>query len=511
MLELKQIIQLLKEHHLLKETIYRNQWHYDVPQRFSQQTVEQLTYDSRTASPQSLFFCKGLGFQVSYLEKALSAGASIYVSEDIYEEELAESAVSQDHLAVIVTDVKKAMAVLAMAFYDYPQQDLQIIGYTGTKGKTTAAYFCKNILQEATANHLAMFSTMETILDGETSVKSTLTTPESLDLYRMMRQAVDFGMTHLVMEVSSQAYKTERVYGLTFDVGVFLNISPDHIGAVEHPTFDDYFYCKRRLLTQSKQVILNADSDYFSLILETANRYAEKVWTYSETNKETDYQFQPEKPGTFKVTSQQDPLHLVGEYDILLSGDFNQGNALSGMIATSLVGANPKAIHTGVARTKVPGRMEKLQTNQGVSVYIDYAHNYLSLKTLLSFVREEHPKGRLLVVIGSTGGKGVSRRADFSRVLSEFADEAILTTDDPGKEDPLAIISEIKQGLAETVVTKTLLDREEAIQYGLSQCGPEDTLVLAGKGADCYQIVGTERLSYPGDLNVVNKLIESGY
>src|SRR5574340_968561 len=136
---------------------------------------------------------------------------------------------------------------------------LKTLAFTGTKGKTTAAYFAKNILDIHNHNKTAMFSTMDTTLDGKNFFKSQLTTPESIDLFRMMREAVRNGMTHLVMEVSSQAYKTARVYGLTFDVGVFLNISPDHIGPIEHPTFEDYFYCKRQLLANSRFAVVNAE------------------------------------------------------------------------------------------------------------------------------------------------------------------------------------------------------------------------------------------------------------
>ena len=160
-------------------------------------------------------------------------------------------------LGIIVTDIKKAMAVLSMAFYDYPQNKLKLIGFTGTKGKTTAAYFTKYILDVATQQKTALLSTMNSTLDGKTFFKSALTTPESLDLYRMMATAVANGMTHFIMEVSSQAYKTNRVYKLFFDVGIFLNITPDHISPIEHPTFDDYFYCKRQLITHSKVIVLN--------------------------------------------------------------------------------------------------------------------------------------------------------------------------------------------------------------------------------------------------------------
>src|SRR5699024_1222613 len=147
-----------------------------------------------------------------------------------------------------VSDVRKAMAVIAREFYQWPQNKLKLIGVTGTKGKTTTAYLLKDILQYTTNHKTALLSSIEISVDGKNFVDAHLTTPESLDLYRMMAEAVENGMSHLIMEVSSQAYKLHRVYGLHFDVGFFLNISPDHIGPLEHPSFEDYFYCKRQLL-----------------------------------------------------------------------------------------------------------------------------------------------------------------------------------------------------------------------------------------------------------------------
>lgn len=310
-----------------------------------------------------------------YLTTAITAGLEVYVAEQPYEVEAA--------LGIIVTDIKKAMAVLSMAFYDYPQNKLKLVGFTGTKGKTTAAYFTKFILDHATNNKTAMLSTMNSTLDGQTFFKSQLTTPESLDLYRMMAEAVDNQMTHFIMEVSSQAYKTNRVYGLFFDVGIFLNITPDHISPIEHPTFDDYFYCKRQLISHSKTVILNHDSDYFQLLKETAELHHTPYIIYGSQQTDTDYAYQtdPEDSLAFSVTAKKDTLGLAGDYHLRLGGDFNKGNALSAMIAASLVGATHDSCVQGIQEATVPGRMELLTNTNGAKVYVDYAHNYDSLKT----------------------------------------------------------------------------------------------------------------------------------
>lgn len=506
MLSINKIINLLTTHELLKEYIIDDVWHFSANESQNSQLINHITYDSRSVNSTSLFFCKGLAFKQAYLEQALELGAACYVTEKNYE-------ITSPATAIIVTDIKKAMAVISMAFYDYPQDKLNIIAYTGTKGKTTAAYFSKYILDEATMQKTALLSTMETILDGKTAVKSLLTTPEAVDLYRMMAEAVTNGMTHLVMEVSSQAYKTQRVYGLEFDVALFLNISEDHIGTIEHPDFDDYFYCKRQLMKHAKHVIINRNTDFFDIINEVSQQFGAEVLTYSDGTIPADYVFQPsaEGKGAFSVCSNKDSLSIDGDYRINLLGDFNQGNALSAMMATAIVGAKSEAMVTGLDQAKVPGRMDTITTTKGVPVYVDFAHNLLSLETLLTFVRKEHPAGKLIVMIGSTGGKGESRRRDFGHVLTKLADTAILTSDDPGTESPADIVAEIESYLAGHIKKHIELDRRKAIELALRLANEEDVIVLAGKGSDKYQIIGTERMPYEGDLEIATKLIEGGY
>ena len=220
MITIEQVLEVLKKDHNFRDIIDQDNYYYS----WTGVTFDYLSYDSRDVTPSSLFFAKGAAFKPEFLENAVKAGLSFYVAEKDYQVGIP---------AIIVSDIKQAMSLVAQAFYQYPQDKLKLLAFTGTKGKTTAAYFAFNILKQS--HKPAMLSTMNTTLDGKNFFKSTLTTPESLDLFRMMAEAVANGMTHLIMEVSSQAYLTKRVYGLTFDVGVFLNISPDHIGPIEHP------------------------------------------------------------------------------------------------------------------------------------------------------------------------------------------------------------------------------------------------------------------------------------
>jgi UDP-N-acetylmuramoyl-L-alanyl-D-glutamate-L-lysine ligase len=324
----------------------------------------------------------------------------------------------------------------------------------------------------------------------------------------MMAEAVANGMTHLVMEVSSQAYKVARVYGLTFDVGIFLNISPDHIGPIEHPTFEDYFYCKRQLVANSRQVILQHEIDHFDLLLELAEKQNISVITYG--NKQADYHVQPsEHPLSFELTGREDTFGLNGNYSILLAGDFNKENAAAALLASALVGADQAAGHQGLAEALVPGRMNLLIKPNGAHIYVDYAHNYLSMKSLLAFAKEQHPDGELLVITGSTGNKAESRREGLGQAIGEYADVAILTSDDPNFEDPKKIADEIKQSIKnDHVRVQFESDRKKAIKEAIQQAGPKDAIILAGKGTDKYMTVNGEDLPYEGDYHLAEEFIK---
>lgn len=235
------------------------------------------TYDSRDIKNGTLLFIKG-NFKSEYLVDADSKGLVSYVAEKSY-------ANYTNSVGLIVNDVRKAMSVLSAAFFGFPQEKLTVVGITGTKGKTTTAYFTHAILNAYSHGKAALFSSVDNCLDGKTYVESDLTTPESFDAFRMMREAVDNGMQYLVMEVSSQAYKVDRVYGLHFNVGAFLNISPDHISPIEHPTFEDYLYCKRQLIANSKCLVLNADADHADLLLQDAKNHNVNVATFARIKK----------------------------------------------------------------------------------------------------------------------------------------------------------------------------------------------------------------------------------
>lgn len=481
MISIEKTLDILKKDHNLREIMIDGHYHYDL----TDLTFEKLSYDSRDVDSSTLFFAKGATFKREYLEKAVQAGLKCYVSEIDYQVNIP---------AIIVNDIKQAMSLVAMTFYGNPQDKLKILAFTGTKGKTTAAYFAYNILKQH--HKPAMLSTMNTTLDGQTFFKSKLTTPESLDLFKMMAQAVDNGMTHLIMEVSSQAYLVKRVYGLTFDLGVFLNISPDHIGPIEHPTFEDYFYHKRLLMDNSRAVVVNAGMDHFDVVAEQV--LAKNHDFYGE---QTDNSISNGSAFAFDLAGK-----LAGHYDIKLIGQFNQENAVAAGLACLRLGASLADIQKGIAETSVPGRMEVLTQTNGAKVFVDYAHNGDSLEKLLSVV-EEHQTGQVILILGAPGNKGESRRADFGRVINDHSNlTVILTADDPNNEDPQKISEEIASHIRRPV--DIIVDREEAIKAALLLTTNEkDAVVIAGKGADAFQIVNGERSDYAGDLEIAKKYL----
>ena len=481
MIKIETVLDILKKNGLFREIIVQGSYYYN----YSDVDFDSISYDSRKVKERSLFFVKGASFKKEFLLSAISQGLDWYIAEQDYEVGIP---------AIIVNDIKKAMSLIAMEFYGNPQEKLKILAFTGTKGKTTAAYFAYNIL--AQHHRPAMLSTMNTTLDGKTFFKSALTTPESIDLFDMMAQAVHNGRTHLIMEVSSQAYLVKRVYGLTFDVGVFLNISPDHIGPIEHPTFEDYFYHKRLLMKNSRAVVINSDMDHFSVLKEQVEDQDHDFYGSKSSN-----QIENSKAFSFSATGK-----LAGDYDIQLIGHFNQENAVAAGLACLRLGASIEDIQKGIAATRVPGRMEVLTQKNGAKVFIDYAHNGDSLKKLINVV-ETHQTGKIALVLGSTGNKGESRRKDFGLLLNQHPEiQVFLTADDPNYEDPMTIAEEISGYISHPV--EKIADREQAIKVAMSTTNQElDAVIIAGKGADCYQIVNGVKESYPGDAAVAERYL----
>ena len=422
---------VLSEHNLLREIINGDSWQLDTAH-----IDTSLTYDTRTVTPNTLLVCKGR-FRSEFLDGTEERGLAAYVAESDLSSHTTKP-------GLIVNDARKALSLLAAAFYDHPERDLTVIGITGTKGKTTTAYFTQSILNTYSAGRCALFSSVDNCLDGHTYAESDLTTPESLDAFRMMRQAVDNGMKYLVMEVSSQAYKVNRVYGLTFDVAAFLNISPDHISPIEHPTFEDYFHCKRQIIANSRALVLGADCDHHDLLREDAKAAGIDVTEFAmEGDAQVVTRLDPNNKEGFIATISDGERSVTLEPMALdMTGEFNIVNAAAAIAIAHRAGvpASSQAMHA-VQNVQVPGRMERIRGGDNLLVYVDFAHNYISVKSLVDEIKrvygERNP--RITLVSGTTGGKAIDRREGIVKGALGRVESFIFTLDDPNFEDPTDI------------------------------------------------------------------------
>ena len=387
-----------------------------------------------------------------------------------------------------------AMGVLADHAWGHPSGRLTVIGITGTKGKTTAAWFLKAILdhwrQRQGKPPVGLLSTI-LIDDGVERRPAALTTPEPLDLQRHLFNAANAGCEYVVMEVSSQALKYGRMIGVELAVAAFLNIGEDHISPAEHPTWADYFSSKLRIFNHARSAVINLDGEKEQVdrILENA-KYCERVVTYSSAFPNVlhaDLSAQAISP---IEGGQAFAAAYEGEgepFALSMGGDFNVSNALAAMGVCRILGVPGSDVRAGLFAASVPGRMETY-VNQEKTVIVDYAHNGLALEALLRSVREDYPGQPVTVVFGSVGGKALDRREGLGKAAGQYADHILLTEDDPGPEEVEAICAEIGSYITPFGKTYTVLpDREEAIRTAIGTAPQGSVVVLAGKGSEMEQ------------------------
>ncbi|MDF7664135.1 UDP-N-acetylmuramoyl-L-alanyl-D-glutamate--2,6-diaminopimelate ligase [Bifidobacterium sp. ESL0763] len=519
-LNLSEAVRLLDERHLLREIIQGDLWSRD-PSRFddAEKPFAAITYNSRDVREGTLLCCKGR-FKAEYLDGCDAQGLATYVAETPFGEHTAAP-------GIIVTDIRKAMSLLSAQFYGRPQERLTLIGITGTKGKTTTAYFTQAILNAASDGKAALFSSVANCLDGHTYRDSELTTPESMDALRMMREAADSGMEYLVMEVSSQAYKVDRVYGLTFDVGAFLNISPDHISPIEHPTFEDYLYCKRQIASNSRRLVLGADCEHADLIAEDAKDAGVPVTTFALHTSGRD-EGTPADTVAWPADRDRTAFHIAvngasgatggtgaDTFRLAMDGDFNYANAAAALTIASLAGADltdAKVAHA-MEGIRIEGRMERFEDSHGENVAIvDFAHNFASVSALIDFAQERygsrHP--RITLVSGSAGGKAVDRRQGIVEAAQHRADRIILTTDDPDRERPEDICQAMLSFVDDPhVEAGIVLDRAKAVETAIAEARAHDgfdVILVVGKGEEQWLKVDGGHAPYEGDTNVVTRM-----
>ncbi|MBW3087294.1 UDP-N-acetylmuramoyl-L-alanyl-D-glutamate--2,6-diaminopimelate ligase [Bifidobacterium sp. 82T24] len=514
-LTLTSAVDLLRKHHLLREIITPTMWTID-PKRLPETEFTAVSYDSRAVDGGTLLFCKGR-FKAEYLAKADEAGLPCYVAETDYSD-------TTKAIGLIVDDVRKAMSLLSAAFYGRPQDSLTVIGVTGTKGKTTTAYFTQAILNAASHGKAALFSSVDNCLDGEHYEESDLTTPESMDAFRMMRTAVDNGMKYLVMEVSSQAYKVDRVHGLTFDVGAFLNISPDHISPIEHPTFEDYLYCKRQLIANSRRLVLNADTMHADLLREDAAAHGIDVDTFALHDGHGD--------GTpaDTVASPADADHIdfdiaykgddLGKFHLAIDGDFNYANAAAAITIARAAGVSlddAEALHA-LGSVRIAGRMEQFTDTQSDTLAIvDYAHNYASVTALLDFVDERygsrHP--HITLITGSAGNKAYDRREEIVKAAQDRIGNFVFTAEDTDTEPFIDICMQMQGYITNKDVASTVIsDRPTAIMSAVYDARAHqdrfDVILIIGKGDERWIKEHNKHVPFEGDDHIIERLFGLG-
>ncbi len=457
--------------------------------------ITSVTYDSRQVQSGSLFICKGAAFKEEYLTASVENGAAAYLSETQYNAKIG---------GILVKDIRKAMAVASACFYGYPVEHLDILGITGTKGKTTATFITRALLDAAHKNY-GMLSSVLTDT-GMTCRESHLTTPESPDLQMMLGQIRDVGLSGAVMEVSSQGLAYDRVYGVKFAASVFLNIGQDHISPIEHKTFEEYFDAKKRIFAMSDRVYINCDDEYAAQMLESAKACQCKTRTFgfSEDADIMAYGLRREGKFTkFRVRCQE----FDRQFALPMIGTFNVYNALAA-ICLCFGRVEPADMVKGMRRAQVPGRMEVIEAKD-LTVIVDYAHNKLSLESLLTDMRHEYPGRRIVCVYGCPGGKAFVRRADLGQVSGRLADYTILTADDPDFEDVTQINEEISRHIAAVGGSfESIPDRSEAVKKAILDAAAGDIIILAGKGVELHQKTRGGYAPYDGDLPLSKKYLK---
>lgn len=462
----------------------------------TERMVELVSYDSQNVTPGTLFLCKGLHFKAEYLKDAARRGAFAYVSQTAYPE--------VELPCILVKDMRRVIAPFAVKYYGDPSRRLNVIGVTGTKGKSSTTYYLKYILDEYLAHRgvrCGVISSIDTY-DGVEEFESHLTTPEPLELQRHFANALDTGLEYLAMEVSSQALKYHRTLGTRFAVACFLNIGNDHISPVEHPDFEDYFHSKLKIFAQAEVSCVNLDCDHADEVLAAARRDCRRVITFSRKNPAADvYGSHIRKRGNdivFRVTSR----HISREFQLTMPGLFNTENALAAIAVCEGLGIPRQCIYVGLMKARVPGRMEVYaNADDQVVAIVDYAHNRMSFETLFASVRAEYPGRRIVTVFGCPGKKAYDRRRDLGEVAGKYSDLVMLTEEDSGEEDTISICEEIAAHVAgQGCPYRIEPNRGEAIRQAVLDCDRPSVLLITGKGAETRQKRGLEYIDTPSDV-----------
>lgn len=462
---------------------------YKILQGTLDKDVADIAYDSRKTVKGGMFVAiqgtlvDGHNFIVS----AVEAGAEVIVVEKETDVE------NRDITVLMVESGRKALSLMSATYFDYPAKKMITVGITGTKGKSTTEHMVRDIIEKS-GKTCGIIGTVGAFMNGK-SVPTEHTTPESYELQKLFAMMVEEGCEYMVMEVSSQGIKMDRVAGIEFDYGVFTNISPDHIGPGEHENFEEYLSCKAELFRRCKTGIINRDDEHYDDIVKHATCRIVTFGTSEEVDMRAHDIRHVSKGGELSMEFQAEGV-MKGEIVVGLPGRFNIYNALCAACTGVALGMPKEVILHALEHVKVQGRVEVMPVSEDFSVLIDFAHNGVSSESVLSTLREYNPH-RIVSIFGCGGNRSKVRRYEMGEVIGRMSELAIITSDNPRRENVMDIIEDIKVGMEKSEGAYVVIpDREEAVVYALKHAEKGDMIILLGKGHEEYQEINGVKYHY---------------
>ena len=457
-------------------------------------SINKIEYDSKKVEKGDLFVAIS-GFNVDghdYINEAIEKGAVCVIME-----EDRKISTSENVTYVKVKNSRIALAEVAATYYDNPASKLKIIGITGTKGKTTTAYMIRDILLAA-GKKTGMIGTIYNTY-GDKQIESERTSPESLELQKLLKDMVDSDMEYVVMEVSSHALDLNRVHGIHFIIGVFTNLSQDHLDY--HQTMDNYLAAKAKLFEQSDFAIINADDIYTPRLQKMIKCKTAKYGLDNESNVTAVDVRVNNNFVDFKMYINK----MLQTVTINIPGRYTVYNGLAAIAVTSMLGCQMDAILLALNNVRVPGRSEVVDIDKSFAVIIDYAHSPASLEAILQNTKR-YAKGRIICVFGCGGNRDTEKRPLMGEISGKYADFTVITTDNPRDEAPKKIMEDIEAGIKKTRgLYKVIENRKEAIKFAMRIAWKNDTIIIAGKGHENYQeLKGGKKIKFDERLIVKN-------